>query len=127
MKITQPIQIIIGHHSIKAALDNSQRKCLDFYATDDGLKAFLKYHKISKQDISNRVNSLYLMDPHQFQQAAIKQYRDLGFEYHKINSGVFLTAKPLQEISWTDLIKLSKSKKIVALDHVTDVHNATVS
>jgi 23S rRNA (guanosine2251-2'-O)-methyltransferase len=124
MKTIPTQQIIIGQHSIKAALYNSKRKCLDFYATDDGLKAFLKYHKISKQDVSNKVNAIHVVDPHQFQQVALKYYRDLGFEFQKITSGVFLIAKPLPEISWQDLLKISKDKKIVALDHVTDVHNA---
>ncbi len=124
MKTSPTTQIIIGSHSVKAALDNPKRKCLEFFATEDGLKAFLKYHKISRQDITNKVNKVHVVDPHQFQQSATKLYRDLGFEYQKITSGVFLLAKPLQEISWQDLLALSKKRKIVALDHVTDVHNA---
>lgn len=124
MKSNPLSQIIIGHHSIKAALDNKNRKCLEFCATTEGLNAFCKYHKISKQDISNKVQSVRLLDAHQFQQSAMKSYSDLGFEYQKITSGAFLIAKSIAEISWQDLIKISHSKKIIALDHVTDIHNA---
>ena len=124
MKTSQALQLIIGSHSIKAALDNPKRKCVEFYGTEDGLKVFLKYHKMSRQDITNKVNKVNVVDPHQFQQLAIKHFRDLGFEYHKITSGVFLLAKSLPEISWQDLLKIFKGQKVVALDHVTDVHNA---
>lgn len=124
MKSNPTLQLIIGTHSIKAALLNSNRKCLEVYATEDGLKTFLKYNKMSRQDVSNKVNKIHVVDPHQFQQTAVKYYRDLGFEYQKITSGIFLLAKPLQEVTWTDLTKIVKVKNIVALDHVTDVHNA---
>ncbi len=124
MKNTQSLQLITGTHSIKAALNNAKRKCLEVYATEDGFKNFLKLNKMSRQDVSNKVDKINLGDPHQFQQHAVKYFRDLGFEFTKINSGIFLLAKTLPEFTWTDLTKMIKSKKVVALDHVTDVHNA---
>lgn len=124
MKSTQSTQLILGTHSITAALKNPKRKCLEVYATEDAFKIFLKQNKMSRQDVSNKVEKIHLVDPHQFQQQAIKYYRDLGFEYQKITSGIFLTAKTLPEVLWPELLKILKSKKVVALDHVTDVHNA---
>lgn len=124
MKSTQSTQIIIGTHSIRAALENPKRKCLEVYATDDAFKSFLKQNKMSRQDVSNKVEKIHLVDPHQFQQHAIKYYRDLGFEYQKLTSGIFLLVKKLPEVSWAELTKILKTKKVVALDHVTDVHNA---
>lgn len=124
MKTTQTTQLITGTHSIKAALNNPKRKCLEIFATDDGFKNFLKLNKMSRQDVSNKVEKINLADPHQFQQHAVKYFRDLGFEFTKINSGIFLLAKSLPELTWTDLTKMLKTQKVVALDHVTDVHNA---
>lgn len=124
MKTTNSLQIIAGTHSIKAALANSKRKCLEVYATEDGFKTFLKLNKMSRQDVSNKVDKINVVLPHQFQQHAIKFFRDLGFEYTKINSGIFLIAKSLPELTWQELTKIFKTQKVVALDHVTDVHNA---
>ena len=124
MKAQQAQQLIIGSHSLKAALLNPKRTCLDFYATQEGLKNFLKYNKMSRQDVSNRVKNIHVLDAHRFQQSAQKLFKDLGFEFSRITSGVFLLAKTLPQPSWQELLKISKNKKIVALDHVTDVHNA---
>lgn len=118
-------QIIIGTHSILAAIKNPNRICLELVATDDGMKSFLKTVKMSKQDISNKVNKVSLLDAHQFQESAKKNYGNLGFEYQKLSAGIFLIAKTLPQIKWNELVKASTNGILVALDQVTDIHNAS--
>lgn len=125
MKNNPSIQIIIGAHSMLAALKNPKRVCTEFVATEDGLKNFLKMSKISKQDISNKVDKITLCSPHLFQEAAKKNYSNLGFEFQKISSGCFLIAKTLPLLKWQELLTASQNGILVALDQVTDIHNAS--
>ena len=62
-----------------------------------------------------------------FQQESQKIFKEEGFEYQRIMSGVLLCcgALPELDISWIN-IKLAKKEKVrlLCLDQVTDVHNA---
>ena len=124
MKESPQKQIIIGLHSIKAAIDNSHRVCLELIGTDDGFKNLNKLHRLSKQILEKKVRKVAQLTAHEFQQVAQAYFRDLGFEFQRIASGVLLVVSPLPFLTWQELGKIAGQKNIVALDQVTDIHNA---
>ncbi len=112
--------LIIGFHSIFHALKNPKRKIIEVLATDKGLQEYKKQYS----PIDANVRKL---KPHDFQTQSEKLYKEAGFKFQKITSGVLLVAESLEYKSHAWLYDhLEKNEKVtlLALDQVTDIQNA---
>jgi 23S rRNA (guanosine2251-2'-O)-methyltransferase len=116
--------LIIGIHSIKAALLNPARIHQKVVATADGLADFLQNSSLRKESLGSI--KIELVKAHDLQDVAKRNFDKLGFEYHRITSQIFLITSPLPplDVNWLSLELKSKSNlKLFCLDQVTDVHN----
>lgn len=112
------MNLIIGIHSIKAAIDNPKRSGFQLFLTDDAKKDLQGY--------LDRCEKTFLK-PHELQEKAKEFYKKMGMDYTRIPSGAFLVCEPLPEYTPTDIWELlakSENETIICLDGVTDVHNA---
>ncbi len=112
--------LITGFHSIHHALKNPKRNVIEVLATDKGLQEYKK--KYSHIDAE-----LKRLKPHEFQAQSEKLYKEAGFKFQKISSGLLLIAEGLEYKShaWLyDHIEKNDSVKLLALDQVTDIQNA---
>lgn len=114
----QDFELIVGVHSIKAALQNPNRNNLKVYLTDESSKDF-------KLELKSFEGELIYCSTHKLQEKAKEYYSLLGFEYQRVPSGAFLISSPLVENDINDLYELAaqRGKKILCLDQVSDVHN----
>lgn len=110
--------LIIGLHSIAAAIENPQRELVELVCTDDGLSELKKRCDLRK--ISPR-----LVGPHKLQEEGKKHFRDLKSDFNRIPSGAFLIAQKLPEKDAKFLYDIAAQgeQRILCLDQVTDVHN----
>lgn len=111
--------IVIGSHSINHAL--FKRPGGDLHATDEGWKEFKKLYK----DHSQLRPRLY--KKHDFQEECKKQFKNHGFDFSRVPSGIIYIAPELRIHSMADLNKLCEENEclnLLALDGVTDIHNA---
>jgi len=113
------IDLIIGVHSILAALKNPNRVIRELYLT-----------KKAKEDFLNGINltniKVNMVDQHRIQEEAKKFYIRMQKEFKRISSEMFLLADslPIYDVSalYKD-VESGKPLKIFCLDQVTDVHN----
>lgn len=115
--------IIFGIHSIKEALENPGRRLYGVFATLDGLKEFSKKTGLNKIE---EMCEVQILDNHKLQDRAKAFCDDLGFNYQRVPSGIFLVAGSLEEKDLSYLfseIESGKAKKIICLDQVSDAHN----
>lgn len=110
-------EIIIGIHSIRAALENTNRTCTHLYLTEDAQKEL-------KSSIKGSLE-LTILSSHKLQEVAKQKFKDIDVEYNRVPSGAFLIAQPLDERDMNDLYELvaEGGKKILCLDQISDVHN----
>lgn len=116
----EEFNLIIGIHSIVAALKNEDRSDFKLVATEDALTEIKKL-----VNISDIIVEMYAS--HKVQEEAKKYFKDLNLEYHRVPSGAFLIASPLKTLNVIDLYKAMETKsdlRILCLDQITDVHNA---
>jgi 23S rRNA (guanosine2251-2'-O)-methyltransferase len=112
--------LIVGIHSIICALQNPQRTVYQLVGTEDALDEIKKSVKLPADKVK-------MFASHKVQEEAKKYYKDLGLEYQRVPSGVFLVAS---EINFVDIpnfysaVEKNSKLKILCLDQVTDVHNA---
>lgn len=116
----EEFNLIAGIHSIIAALDNPSRNHYRLVGTNDAIALIKK----SKNPLGVKAETF---KPHIVQEEAKKYYKQLGLEYHRIPSNVFLISssidiKPIAELY--DKVESNNSLKILCLDQVSDVHNA---
>lgn len=116
--------IIIGSHSIAEALSNAERDRKVLYGTDKGVSAFKSQYPAMKpilNDIEVRT-----MSEAEFHSEAQKIFLSLGHEYYKIPSHIYLLADslPIFGPDWVFHLVKKGQGKFLALDQVTDVHNA---
>lgn len=116
----EDFNLIIGIHSIVAAIKNPNRRIIKLVLTED-----------AKSEISKLINlsdiPIEMYATHKVQEEAKKYFKQLNLEYHRVPSGVFLIASPLEILGVPDLYKAMESKnnlRILCLDQITDVHNA---
>lgn len=112
--------MVIGIHSIIAALKNPERKSVRLVCTEDARD------EIRKQVRLENIN-VQLCATHKVQEEAKIVFRELDLEYHRVPSGVFLLTSPLTIYSVVDLyskIEDFEKLKILCLDQISDVHNA---
>lgn len=117
-------ELIIGIHSIVEALKNPQRTNKIVYVSEEALDELRKKHRIDLSKLSDV--SLRIMPNHQVQEEAQKKYRLNDFEFHRVPSNLFLEVSPtpIKDLSWLYEELFQAPRKILALDQVTDVHNA---
>ena len=112
--------LVIGIHSIAAAIKNDQRTLYKLVGTADSIKELKKQVRIPDDLKITTLNS------HKVQEEAKSYFKELGIEYHRVPSSLFLIASELEIHSIPYLNDLLKKDhlKIICLDQVTDVHNA---
>lgn len=112
--------LIIGKHSIVEALNNPSRGEKKLYATDESHKDLLKSVKDKNFEVK-------LLSSHKVQEVAKQMYGELGYNYQRVPSNMFLTTTKVDVIenpaSFYEEITNNR-RKILCLDQVTDVHNA---
>lgn len=116
----EEFNLVIGIHSIVAALKNSNRRIIKLVLTED-----------AKTEISKLINlsdiPIEMYASHKVQEEAKKYFKQLDLEYHRVPSGAFLLASPLERLAVSDLYKKVEEKnnlRVLCLDQITDVHNA---
>lgn len=115
--------LIVGIHSIVAALENKNRSNHQLFATKDGLDKLKKHLK--SISINEDVNVICL-DLNNFNVKAQKLFKERFFEFNRISSQLLLLSSPLALDSVSELIKKCQKCeqiKLLALDNVTDIHN----
>ena len=118
--------IIVGIHSIACAIKNADRSNIEIFATEDGLDELKKRGDLTKAEYE-KISNIRLLAPHKLQEVAQQYHEEMGHNYRRIPSGIFMIADPLDasDLNWIyDQFKGGKLKKIICLDGVTDTHNA---
>jgi 23S rRNA (guanosine2251-2'-O)-methyltransferase len=117
------MDLIIGMHSIEAALKNPEREEKMIYATEDGLQEFQKKTGMKLKSMGINIK---MLKPHDLQEEAKRKFADLDFHYHRILSNLFLTTTALaaKDLKWLYHRIDTGPLRLIALDQVTDVHNA---
>ncbi len=118
------MEIIIGTHSILEAINNPRRKCYELYGSSESLKDLR--NKVEK----NRWDQVTVVSGNvaDFVKKTQKLYQDLGLTYQRIPSNLCLVAESTLQYDFSyclDYLKQNQTLvKWIALDQVTDVHNA---
>jgi 23S rRNA (guanosine2251-2'-O)-methyltransferase len=116
------LDIIIGLHSIVAAINNSDRRDKVLYCTDESQSELKKkYGKINLDKVEVKVFS-----SHKVQEEAQNILSETNFKVDRVPSGAFLTCSKLKITEVTSLYDSlgAGACKILCLDQVSDVHNA---
>ncbi len=110
--------LIIGVHSIAAAIDNPERELLELICTEDALP------ELKKRCDLRRITPT-LVGPHKLQEEGKQRFKALKSEFTRIPSGAFLVAEKLPEKDQKFLYDLAATgdQRILCLDQITDVHN----
>lgn len=116
--------LIIGLHSIDAAIRNKSRENFCLYLTEKALENFKSYLK-NERSVLDRVE-INLLSPHKLQQMAKEKFELAGFNYSRVTSNMFLECSALEIFEGQFLNSLIKKQnlKLFCLDQVTDTHNA---
>lgn len=112
--------LIIGIHSIIAALENPKRAHVKLIGTEEGIA------EIKKKINLNGIN-IELASSHKVQEDAKGYLKEMGLEYQRVPSGVFLitSAIEIHEVEYLyELVQTKENLKILCLDQISDVHNA---
>ncbi len=111
--------LILGYHSIYHALNNSKRNQIELFATQEGFQKFQSKYQKRIDFISLKKDEL------------IKKFigfsNEKGLKNSKLQGEIFLKTNSIEEYGNGYLYKLlekEKSFKFLALDRVTDIHNA---
>lgn len=114
--------IIIGLHSIVAAIENNNRSGKFLYLTDDAKTELRKkYPKLNLNSIE-----IKLLAPSALQNEAQNILKQTTYKVDRVPSGAFLVCDAIQVHDVAQLYKdLEESAcRILCLDQVSDVHNA---
>lgn len=120
------IDIIVGVHSIAHAVRNVRRPVFEVVATEEGVDNLTKLGGLTRAEIAKL--PIKLVSSHLLQELGKKHYDDLGFQFNRIPSGVFLVTSPIEiyDTNWIfDQLQSGRHLKIICLDGVTDVQNAS--
>lgn len=112
------LDLIVGIHSIAAAIQNPARELVRLVLTEEAREELKKKTKLDRVEVQ-------LVSSHKLQEEGKSHFRELGMEYQRIPSGAFLLAKSLPEHEVRELYDLvaTGSRRILCLDQITDVHN----
>lgn len=111
--------LIVGLHSIAAALQNQTRSHQKIVATDEGLQELQRKHKINPKTLGVKVE---ILASHALQEMGKKYFQTMDLEFTRIPSGVFLLTSPLETYSIQEFLGRPQAR-LIALDQITDVHN----
>lgn len=111
--------LIVGLHSIAAALQNTTRTHERIVATDEGLQDLFRKHKINPKTLNVKIE---ILASHALQEQGKKYFQMMDLEFTRIPSGVFLLTSPLETYSIQEYLGRPNSR-LLALDQITDVHN----
>jgi 23S rRNA (guanosine2251-2'-O)-methyltransferase len=112
-------EIIVGLHSIAAALENRARSEHKITATDEGIIEFQKKHKILLKNTTAQVD---IVSGHALQERAKKIYQFMNLEFSRVPSGMFLETTGLPTFTLKEILDKNPSR-LLLLDQITDVHN----
>lgn len=120
------LDLIVGIHSIISALKNSSRNKFQLFGTREGFSELQK-KGFSEKDSESKIQKI-TMSGHEVQEKAKADYKERGFTYNRVPSGIFLLCSPLPLLSPhevnVEIEKSGKPQKIICLDQITDVNNA---
>lgn len=119
------MDIIVGIHSIGEALLNKNRVHDTLFLTDESKNELIKLTAVTNSDLEN-IN-IEMVSPHRIQEEGKKFYRQKEFDFHRIPSQMFLLTSDIEtkDQAWLyQEVENHEDIKILALDQVTDVHNA---
>lgn len=110
--------LIVGIHSIAAAIENPNRELVKLVATEVARDELRKKIALNKLEVQ-------LVSSHKLQEMGKEIYKEMGLEYQRIPGGAFLLADSLIETDAKELYNLASSggKRILCLDQISDVHN----
>ena len=116
--------LIVGVHSIAAALKNSQRNIYKLILSDEGEAELIQRGKISKLELSKF--PIERVSGHKVQELAKTYYRKKKLEYQRVPSQLFLVTSEIEILGPSDLYTMAENGpfKVLCLDQITDVHNA---
>lgn len=115
--------LIIGSHSIAAALLNPRRVNVELVATDEGWQDLVKRTKLDTRNLRLKPR---LLAPHALQEYARELYYERELEFQRVPGGALLISEPLEAFDpgWLrEKIQSSTKLRILALDQVSDVNN----
>ena len=120
----QDFDLIIGIHSIAAAIKNPNRSNLKIYFTDEGKIELQKKGSISKHDLEKVKTTM--LSKHMLQERSKEYFQSLNLEYQRVPSQVFLLADKVEfhDVNWLYENAVNPKFKFLCLDQVTDVNNA---
>jgi 23S rRNA (guanosine2251-2'-O)-methyltransferase len=119
------LNLIFGIHSIEAAINNPKRGNFKLFCTQEALSTLRKNNKIKK--INWDKVEVNVESSHGIQEASKRYFKELELETQRVPSGAFLVCDELEIFDINHLYQNFNSQekwKILALDQVTDVHNA---
>jgi len=114
--------LIIGMHSVLAALENPRRVIKRLVATKEGWEELQKRHQGTPLAVRPEIVST-----HELQEQGRQLYGQLGLEYHRLPGAALVVASRLHLEDAGPLfarLDAGESLKIFCLDQVTDIHNA---
>ncbi len=116
----EDFNLIVGIHSIISAINNTDRTVYRLVGTEDALSEI-------KKSVNLTSIKTDMFASHKVQEEAKKYYKDLGLEYQRVPSGVFLICSELKTIELPEFYHAVETKsdlKVICLDQISDVHNA---
>ena len=122
--LVSDFDLIIGVHSIAAAIKNPHRTMDVLFLTDDGKEDLLKRGGITHAELQRL--EVTLVSGHKLQEEAKRFFKQLNLEYQRIPSGMFLIARslPNHDTNWLyQRVENKDGLKILCLDQLSDVHN----
>jgi 23S rRNA (guanosine2251-2'-O)-methyltransferase len=120
----EEFDLIVGVHSIAAAIKNPDRVIHGIFLTEEGKKDLFKRSDITQKEFAS-LNKTFL-EPHALQERGKEYFKTLDVDFTRIPSGVFIIASPIETFdnNWLyEEISHRDDLKILCLDQVTDVHN----
>lgn len=121
---TMEFDLIVGVHSIAAALKNPKRNIYRLILTDEGEADLIQRGNVSKIELSNF--PVERVSGHKVQELAKSYYRQKNLEYQRVPSQMFLIASEVEILGPAELYAIADNGpfRILCLDQITDVHNA---
>lgn len=119
------MDLIFGIHSIAEAIRNPKRKVYTLVGTDEGFKELYKRGGVDPKQLESITQKK--MDNHKFQDEVKKEYKTRDLNFQRVPSSIYALASVLELSGVNELmddIQSGKTLKILALDQVTDTHNA---
>ncbi|OFZ14117.1 MAG: hypothetical protein A2X86_04505 [Bdellovibrionales bacterium GWA2_49_15] len=118
------IDVIIGKHSIYAAIKNPERSGLKLFATREGQEAFHSEFR-DIQSFKSKYE-LVVLDKNAFEREWTSALQDNEHQYVRCPSDIFLISpeRIAYDVGWIFAeLKQGRKLKILCLDSLTDVHN----